>query len=382
MASSKDVDPSLGYLIWKDAEVKILCPTTVKNESQALEVDYRNHTLWLKYDEFEMKMKFINHAMNVWDHVITLLPRMDQLWINWMPDQQGWLSYIKFELRYNKLTGQGLYLSNFSNVIQKLELGFSLPSFTRCIYKFALDHIPKGRAEDLYRKFVAIEKQKSPPNHDTCFDYIRLEESMGTKERIRKVFEHAIANVSPTEEKWSQFFCRFMHLYFVANFLFIFICTINYAIYEELDVGDVEWTRECLKLIPHEKFSFTEIWILTYLEWAPENCYAWCKYAELEKSLLETERMQSIFKLAIAQPILDMLELLWKIEKMRESERKKKRRDHHPPGMNTNQIEDEMVLLDIFSDIKDIFSSSEIDYICPVDPFSNSKSINQRLYNS
>ena len=28
----------------------------------------------------------------------------------------------------------------------------------RSIYKFALDHIPKGRAEDLYRKFVAFEK--------------------------------------------------------------------------------------------------------------------------------------------------------------------------------------------------------------------------------
>ena len=41
--------------------------------------------------------------------------------------------------------------------------------------------------------------------------------------------------------------CRFMHLYFVANFLFVFICTINYAIYEELDVGDVEWTREVYK---------------------------------------------------------------------------------------------------------------------------------------
>ena len=48
-------------------------------QEQALEVDYWNHTLWLKYDEFEMKKKFINHAMNVWDHVVTLLPRMDQL---------------------------------------------------------------------------------------------------------------------------------------------------------------------------------------------------------------------------------------------------------------------------------------------------------------
>ncbi|RHN58551.1 hypothetical protein MtrunA17_Chr4g0003621 [Medicago truncatula] len=28
-----------------------------------------------------------------------------------------------------------------------------------CIYKFPIDYIPKGRAEDLYGKFVAFEKQ-------------------------------------------------------------------------------------------------------------------------------------------------------------------------------------------------------------------------------
>ena len=33
MASSRDVDPSLGYLTRKDAEVKFFGPTTVKNES-------------------------------------------------------------------------------------------------------------------------------------------------------------------------------------------------------------------------------------------------------------------------------------------------------------------------------------------------------------
>ncbi|KAF9594758.1 hypothetical protein IFM89_034741 [Coptis chinensis] len=50
-----------------------------------------------------------------------------------------------------------------------------------------------------------------------------------------------------------------------------------------------------------------------YLEWAPENCYAWSKYAELERSLSETERARAIFELAIAQPALDMPELHWKV---------------------------------------------------------------------
>ncbi|KAL5543173.1 hypothetical protein UlMin_010883 [Ulmus minor] len=321
MASSKDADPSLGYLTLKDTEVKILCPTTVKNESpeQALEVDYRNHTIWLKYAEFEMKKKFINHAMNVWDHVITLLPRMDQLWINWMPDEQGWFSYIKaiIELFFQCHPNVGAWIqfakTVYERVVEKLvddeEVEYIFVAFAefeeqckeseraRCIYKFALDHIPKGRAEDLYRKFEGIEEvivgkmwfqyedemRKSPPNYDTWFDYIRLEESMGTKERIRKVFERAIASVSPAGEKW---YWQFMHLYFVANFLFVFICTINYAIYEEFDVGDVEWTRECLKLIPHEKFSFTKIWLLAIFK----------KFFEIELQLGNIDRGRKLYE--------------------------------------------------------------------------------------
>ncbi|XP_050281863.1 pre-mRNA-splicing factor CLF1-like [Quercus robur] len=122
---------------------------------------------------------------------------------------------------------------------------------------------------------------------------------------------------------------------------------------------------ECLKQIPHERFSFTKLWLLVaqfeiwqlhlkaarqilgnaigkvpkdkifnkyieielqvgnidcgrklcekYLEWAPENCYAWSKYAELERSLCATERARAIFELAIAQPALDMPVLLWKV---------------------------------------------------------------------
>ncbi|KAG4155226.1 hypothetical protein ERO13_D03G098750v2 [Gossypium hirsutum] len=234
----------------------------------------------------------------------------------------------------------------------------------RCFYKFALDHIPKDSAKDLYRKFMAFEKQyrdkegiedaivgkrrfqykdevrKNPWNYDAWFDYIRLEESVGNKGRIREVYERAIANVPPAEEK--RYWQRYVYL-------------INYDLYEELDAGDMERTRdvyrECLKLIPHEKFSFAKIWLLAaqfeisqlnlkgarqilgnafgkapkdnifkkyieielqlgnidrcrklyekYLEWAPENCYAWSKYGELERSLAETERARAIFELAI-----------------------------------------------------------------------------------
>ncbi|KAF2297916.1 hypothetical protein GH714_005388 [Hevea brasiliensis] len=424
---------------------------------RALEVDYRNHTLWLKYAEVEMKNKFINHARNVWDRAVTLLPRVDQLWykyihmeemlgnvagarqiferwMSWMPDQQGWLSYIKFELRYNEIERARGIFERFVQCHPKVsawiryakfemkngEVERARNSLRRGARRQSVLGVstslhwtiyPKG-AEDLYRKFVSFEKQ--------------LEESVGSKERIREVYERAIANVPPAEEK--RYWQRYIYLW------------INYALYEELDAEDMERTRDvyssvvwCLEYRPfsmiylgmfvsdlweganyaanidslflgkidvfvilgvlwmdatwisvrgyldwrrckemgmHKPNSSQEVFIckdmafsaaqfeirqlnLTgarqilgnaigkapkdkifkkyieielqlgnidrcrklyekYLEWSPENCYAWSKYAELERSLSETERARSIFELAIAQPALDMPELLWK----------------------------------------------------------------------
>ncbi|KAL9691651.1 hypothetical protein QQ045_012076 [Rhodiola kirilowii] len=296
------------------------------------EVDYRNHTLWLKYAEMEMKNKFINHARNVWDRAVSLLPRVDQLWykyihmeemlgnvagarqvferwMGWMPDQQGWLSYIKFELRYNEIERARCIFERFvqchpklitawiryakfeskngeiprarncyERAVEKLaddddeeaeQLFVAFSEFeercketerTRCIYKFALDRIPKGRAEDLYRKFVAFEKQYG--------DKQGIEDAIVGKRR----FQDAIGK-APKDKLFKKY------------------------IEIELQLGNIDG---CRKL--YEK----------YLEWSPENCYAWCKYAELERSLDETERARAIFELAIARPSLDMPEVLWK----------------------------------------------------------------------
>ncbi|KAI4373021.1 hypothetical protein MLD38_011191 [Melastoma candidum] len=327
---------------------------------RALEVDYRNHTLWLKYAEMEMKKKFINHAQNVWDGAKSLLPRIDQLWYKYIHMEEvlgnvagarqifestsrwkAYIKYAKFEMKNGEIArSRSIYETAVEKLADDEDAEMLFVAFAefeercketeqaRCIYKFALDHIPKGRAEDLYRRFVQFEKQYGDREGRGCH-----KESVGIKERVRQVYER-----------------------------------INHALYEEVDAEDVERTREvyreCLKLIPHKKFTFSKIWLLAaqfeirqlnqkgarqilgnaigmapkdktfkryieielqlgnvdrcrtlyerYLEWSPENCYAWSKYAELEISLCETERARKIFELAVEQPSLDMPELLWK----------------------------------------------------------------------
>jgi crooked neck len=97
---------------------------------RALEVDPRSAELWLRYAELELRNEFINHARNVLDRAVQLLPRVDFLWykyvwmeemmndipkcravferwMKWMPDDNAWLSYARFETRVAKSLAAG-----------------------------------------------------------------------------------------------------------------------------------------------------------------------------------------------------------------------------------------------------------------------------------
>ncbi|KAF3590271.1 hypothetical protein DY000_02027014 [Brassica cretica] len=374
---------------------------------RALEGDYRNHTVWIKYAEFEMKDKFVNSARNVWDRAVTLLPRVDQLWykyahmenmlgnvagarhvferwMNWSPDQEGWLCYINFELKFNEferarsiyerfvlchptvsayiryakfemergqvelarkvyeraselLGGDGEEEEEEAETLYvafaEFEEGCKEVERARGIYKYALAHIPKERAEALYEKFVAFEKRYGGKEgiEDALVGKKRLEEEegfTGNKDRIREIYERAVANVPPAEDK--RFWQRYIYLW------------INYALYEEIETKDVERARDVYRQLNltgarqilgnaigkapkdkiFKKYIEMELQLANvdrcrklyerYLEWSPENCFAWRSYAEFEMSLSENDRARAIFELAISQPALDMPELLWK----------------------------------------------------------------------
>jgi len=248
----------------------------------------------------------------------------------------------------------------------------------RAIYKYALDRLARSKSISLHKAYTTFEKQfgdregvedvilskrrvqyeeqvkENPKNYDTWFDYARLEEVSGDVDRVRDVYERAIAQIPPTQEK--RHWRRYIYLW------------IFYAIWEEVDTKDVERARqiyqECLKLIPHKKFTFAKIWLMKaqfeirqqqllaarktlgqaigmcpkdklfkgyidlelklfefvrcrtlyekHIEWNSANCQAWIKFAELERGLDDLERTRAIFELAISQNVLDMPELLWK----------------------------------------------------------------------
>ncbi|MCI25956.1 crooked neck-like protein 1-like, partial [Trifolium medium] len=81
------------------------------------------------------------------------------------------------------------------------------------------DHIPKGRAEDLYRKFVAFEKQYG--------DREGIEDAIVGKRRFQ--YEDEVRKNPLNYDSWFDYI------------------RINYALYEELDTGDMERTRDVYK---------------------------------------------------------------------------------------------------------------------------------------
>jgi len=248
----------------------------------------------------------------------------------------------------------------------------------RAIYKFGLDNLPRSRSMQLHAQYTTFEKQfgdkegvedvvltkrrrlyeeqvkENPKNYDVWFDFARLEEMGGDPDRVREVYERAIAQVPPTQEKrhWRRYI-----------FLFLF-----YAIWEEKDAKNIERARAiydtCLNLIPHKKFTFAKVWIAkahfeirqgnltaarktlgraigmcpkdklfreyiaieqklyefdrcrTLYEkhalFNPANCQTWIRWAELERGLDDLDRTRAIFEVAISQPVLDMPEVVWK----------------------------------------------------------------------
>ncbi|KAA0196963.1 Crooked neck pre-mRNA-splicing factor 1 [Fasciolopsis buskii] len=388
---------------------------------RALDVDYRNVGLWLKYAEMEMRNKQINHARNLWDRAVVLMPRANQFWykytymeemlgniagarqvferwMEWQPEEQAWHAYINFELRYKELNQARLVYERYILVFERAVEFFGtdnpqsrlLIEFARfeerqkehdrarVIYKYALNNLPKDECQEIYKAYTLHEKkygdklaiediilskrkfqyeeevQVNPHNYDVWFDYVRLMEEESSVNQTREIYERAVANVPPIKEK--RYWRRYIYLW------------LNYALYEELSVEDVERARQvyrfCLKLIPHRRFTFAKMWLYAakfeirqkaltearkllgtaigmcpkdklfrgyieleiqlrefdrcrklyekFLEFSPENCTTWMRYAELESLLGEIDRARAIYELAINRPLLDMPELLWK----------------------------------------------------------------------
>lgn len=302
---------------------------------------------WIKYARFEETNGFINSSRNVYERAVNFFGD------DYISDKL-FIAFARFEENQRE--------HDRCRVIYKYALEHLPKDRTSELYKAYTIHEKKygdrSGIEDVIvskRKFqYEQEVTENPMNYDAWFDYLRLVENEGDLEIIRETYERAIANIPPTKDK--QYWRRYVYLW------------INYALMEELNVEDIEKARQvyraCLEILPHKVFTFSKIWLLyaqfeirhknlqqarralgtaigmcprdklfrgyieleiqlrefdrcrilyqKFLEFNPENCITWMKFAELETLLGDQDRARAIYELAISQSRLDMPELLWK----------------------------------------------------------------------
>jgi crooked neck len=307
------------------------------------------------------------------------------------PENENWIKWAKWEMQHGT-TEEVRYVFNTANATlddltseelliewAKYEIRLEEYKRARFIYTWALDHLPRSKSAKLQAAFTRFEKQfgdsegidhaiiskrrveyeeqikENPYNYDAWFTLVELEETLADVGRVREVYERAIAQIPPTQEK--RHWARYIYLW------------LFYAIYEEEEAQDIERARQVyravISLIPHKKFTFAKVWLQaahfeirqgevtaarkllgqsigmcpkeklfkgyillekklyefnrmrTLYEKYVQHCYwkaeALVEFAKLEHALQDLPRARAIFDLAIdADEDLDMPDLVWK----------------------------------------------------------------------
>ncbi|KAL0587367.1 hypothetical protein ABG067_002984 [Albugo candida] len=361
---------------------------------------------WYSYIKFEMRAEEIPRARALYERYISShkSERAYLKFANWEEKQQHQIVLARCiyerameELRPDERTQ--LFYTGFASFEERCQ-EFDR---ARAIYQYALDQLDREDAENLYHAFIQFEKKHGDKkriedvvvakrrvhyekqvtvnefDYDAWIDYMKLEETQVIEchdnqredkiNRVREIYERAIANVPPMQEK--KYWRRYVYLW------------IKYAIFEELIVRKVKYDNlsfetandsdedrvkqvytTCLALIPHDVFTFAKIWIMyakylvrlrdvqgarkvlgqslgkcpkkklftSYIElelmmgeiercrtlyekfllFDASDCETWQKFATLEQQMGESERARGIYELAIQQPVLDMPEMIWK----------------------------------------------------------------------
>ncbi|CED82784.1 pre-mrna-splicing factor clf1 [Phaffia rhodozyma] len=353
---------------------------------------------WGSYVKLELRYNEFDRASGIYER-----------WIGVRPEPKNWIVWSRFEEDRGKIEKAREvfqtaleFFGDSEEEVEKAQSVFAafarmetrLKEFDRArvIYKFALSRLPRSKSQTLYAAFTKFEKQHGTRagvestvlgkrriqyeeelshdanNYDAWISYARLEEDAYRSARedgqttsaeelspakVRDVYERAVAQVPPGNEKrhWRRYV-----------FLWLF-----YAAFEEVESKDYERARQvykaALQLIPHRTFTFAKLWIqfayfelrqkdvqaakkllgtaigmcpkeklfkvyiefrtklyefddvrtiyMKYLEFDPSNTGAWVRWAQFEAELGDLDRARYLFDLGTTQE-LDMPEVLWK----------------------------------------------------------------------
>jgi len=189
---------------------------------------------WIKWARFEEEFGTEENVREVYTLAVETLGGQ-------FMDEKLFIAYA----RYGYFYMAKLVYAQILTVLSRYEAKLKEYERARVIYQYALDRLPRSKSQLLHKSYTTFEKQfgeregvedvilskrrvqyeeqikENPKNYDVWFDYARLEETLGDKDRVRDVYERAIANIPPTKEK--RHWRRYIYLW------------VFYALWEEME---------------------------------------------------------------------------------------------------------------------------------------------------
>jgi len=203
-----------------------------------------DESAWSSYIKLEKRHGEFERARAIFERFTVVHPEPKN-WIKWakFEEENGTSDLVRdvygtaVETLGDDFMDEKLFMS-----YAKFEARLKETERARAIYKFALDRMPRSKSVNLHKAFTTFEKQygdrdgiedvvlskrrvyyeeqikENPKNYDAWIDFARLEETTGSTDRVRDVYERAIAQIPPTQEK--RHWRRYIYLWlFVSSHL-------------------------------------------------------------------------------------------------------------------------------------------------------------------
>ncbi|KAJ3349495.1 Crooked neck-like protein 1 [Allomyces javanicus] len=305
---------------------------------------------WIAFAKFEESQMAIANARQVYEDAVAYLTdeHVTAALLS---------SFARFEARHKETARARAVYQYALSVLPKsqtTEIYRQYANFEKqCGDRTTIETVVASKRRWVYEAEIAA----NPFNYDVWFDLIRIEEDAHETAKAREAYERAVANVPPVDGG-KRVWRRYIYLW------------LQYGVFEETAANDADRARAvyetALQLVPHKQFTFAKLWLAyakfliraprfdvgaarkalgmalgmcpkprlfkgyielelalrefdrvrllyeKFLETDAANVGAWVKYAELEKMVGDGDRARAILELAVAQPVLDMPEVLWK----------------------------------------------------------------------
>lgn len=213
----------------------------------------------------EIRYHEYTRASNVYERLVACHPE-PKIWIKWAKFEEEVRNNVnrsrevfQMSLEYFGAGEGGVEeeeqlekAQSLYNAFAKLEIRQKEYERARVIYKYALDRLPRSKSVGLYSAYTQFEKQfgnksgiestvvgkrrieyeeelkHAPFNYDIWVDYCRLEEDAfrsenisvaeGGADRVRDIYERAIAQRPPSDEKrhWRRYIFLWLNVSFNA----------------------------------------------------------------------------------------------------------------------------------------------------------------------